>query len=244
MSAAEFFQAIRDTGPATTVRESALLYPVILSLHLASIAFFGGMILMTDLRLLGIAFRDTPAADVIRPLRVWKRVGFTIMATCGVLLGASKATDYYLNPYFQVKMTLLVLVGAHALIFRRTVYAIPERLDRATAMPAVARVAACLSLALWLGIMTAGRWIAYYEKPRHEDEGVRPAVTRSAGTVLAASVSAPTVIWAAARGRKAGTVSTSSSRITKTVIPSETCNSTIPSSAPAAVRNKGGCDAR
>jgi hypothetical protein len=33
-------------------------------------------------------------------------------------------------------------------------------------MPAAAKIAACLSLALWIGIMCAGRWIAYYEKPR------------------------------------------------------------------------------
>jgi hypothetical protein len=137
-----------------------------MSLHLTSIAVFGGMILMTDLRLLGLALRTIPAADVIRQLRPWKRAGFVIMATCGVLLAASKADEYYPNPYFRIKMTLLALVGAHALVFRRSVYAKPEELDRAPEMPAAAKVAACLSLALWLGIMSAGRWIGYYEPPR------------------------------------------------------------------------------
>ena len=81
MSPADFFQAIRDSWLATSVRESALLYPIILSLHLTSIAVFGGMILMTDLRLLGWALNTTPAAEVIRQLRVWKRLGFVVMVT-------------------------------------------------------------------------------------------------------------------------------------------------------------------
>jgi hypothetical protein len=161
-----FFQAIRETWLATAVRESELAYPIILSLHLASIAFFGGLILMTDLRLLGLALRGSPAADVIRGLRVWKRVGFTIMVTCGLLLASAKADQYYTNPYFLIKMTLLVLVGIHAMIFRRSVYGNPERLDATPALPSAAKIAACLSLALWIGIMCAGRWIAYYEKPR------------------------------------------------------------------------------
>jgi len=227
MSAAEFFQAVRDTGIATAVRESALAYPIILSTHMASIACFGGMILMTDMRLLGLALRGIPVSDVIRGSRWGKRLGFVIMVTCGVLLASAKANEYYLNPYFQIKMTLLGLVGLHGLAFRRGVYA-----DGATPGPGVAKTAGCLSLILWLGIMTAGRWIAYYEKPRN------------ASTVVAASVSAPTVTWAAASTANAVLVSTSSRRITKAAIPSETCKSTIPRVVAAAVRNGADCRGR
>jgi hypothetical protein len=161
MTIASFFQWIRDTSLATAVRESSLAYPIIMALHLTSLAVFGGMILMTDLRLLGVAMADIPAADAIRQLRWWKRAGFVIMVTCGALLAAAKADQYYTNPYFQIKMALLVLVGVHALIFRPRVYAHPEN-----ATPRMARMAACISLVLWLGIMSAGRWIAYYEMPR------------------------------------------------------------------------------
>lgn len=156
-----FFQSIRDTPLATSVRESELGYPIIMSLHLTSIAVFGGMILMTDLRLLGVAMPDIPVTDMIRQLRWWKRAGFAIMATCGALLAASRADQYYTNPYFQIKMALLFLVGVHGLVFRRRVYGNPDEPGRAAA-----KLAACLSLVLWLGVMTAGRWIAYYETPR------------------------------------------------------------------------------
>ena len=135
------FQSIADTSLATYVRESALAYPIVMSLHLTSIAVFGGMILMTDLRLLGAAMPDVPVTDLIRQLRWWKRAGFAIMATCGALLAASKANQYYTNPYFQTKMALLVLAGLHALVFRRGVVSLPLRLVVSLACPAATRSA-------------------------------------------------------------------------------------------------------
>jgi hypothetical protein len=161
MSIAELFHWVQETGWATALRESALVYPIVMSLHLSSIALFGGMILMTNLRLLGLAMRDNPVADVVRQLRPWKWAGFAVMITCGILLASSKADGYYPNPYFRMKMTLLMLVGVHALVFRRGVYGAGS-----TATTGNARLAACLSLALWLGILSMGRWIAYYEAPR------------------------------------------------------------------------------
>jgi len=46
---------LQNTSIATGIRESALVFPIILSLHLTGMGLFGGMILMTDLRILGIA---------------------------------------------------------------------------------------------------------------------------------------------------------------------------------------------
>ena len=154
------FDTIQSLEFFTAIRESALVYPVLLASHLSSIALFGGAILMTDLRLLGLAMTDHPAQDVIGQLRNWKRIGFIIMAVTGILLAGAKAETYYGNPYIQLKLGLLVLVGVHALIFRRRVY------RNAAPMPGIAKLAACLSLALWAGIVSAGRLIAYYEPLR------------------------------------------------------------------------------
>jgi len=173
MSAAAIANAIQNTDFFTAMRESELVYPIVLSLHLTSIAVFGGMILMTDLRLLGLAMQKRSVTDVVTQLRIWKYVGFVIMISCGIMLGGAKFGSYYDNPYFQMKMSLLFLVGVHALVFRRSVYGNTANIDRAPEMPRVAKVAACISLALWLGIMSCGRWIAYFERP--EDRPVRKA---------------------------------------------------------------------
>ena len=103
---------------------------------------------------------------MVSTLRWWKRLGFVVMVTCGVLLGSSEAVKYSINPFFWAKMTLLAMVGVHALIFRPRVYNHPEELDRAPQIPSVAKWAASLSLLLWAGLVVMGRLIGYYEPPR------------------------------------------------------------------------------
>lgn len=180
MSVAEFSQWVINTDFFTSLRESALVYPIVMSLHLASIAVFGGLILMTDLRLLGVALKSMSVSEVVAQTRVWKRVGFVIMVTCGVLLAGSKLDKYYDNPYFQIKLTLLVLVGVHALIFRPRVYSRTDEIDRAPSVPGVAKTAAWLSLILWVGILSMGRWIAYFDRPGEFGHVSTPPATQTA----------------------------------------------------------------
>ena len=151
--------ALQDLAIFTAVRESALVYPAILSLHLACLGVFGGAILSTNLRLLRWAFTGVPLEEVVRRLRPWKYVGLFIMVGCGVVIAGSNASEYFVNPYFQTKMLLIGLVGVHGLVFRRTVYREPSRFDGTS----TARVAAGLSLALWIGVLSMGRWIAYFD---------------------------------------------------------------------------------
>lgn len=66
-------------------------YPIVLATHLSCIALFGGLILMTNLRLLGWALTDYSVSDLVEKLRVWKTAGFVIMAGCGLLLAGSEA---------------------------------------------------------------------------------------------------------------------------------------------------------
>jgi hypothetical protein len=178
MSAAEIAQAIQDTDFFTALRESGLPYPIVLSTHLSMIAVFGGLILLTDLRLLGVALKGVPAGEMIRRTRPFKWVGFLIMITCGILLGGAKFASYYNNPYFLIKMTLLFLVGVHAIAFRKSVYRNPD-LDASPVLPRAARNAAILSLVLWVGIMSNGRWIAYWE-PAEEKAPAKSSLTQPA----------------------------------------------------------------
>jgi len=162
LSAAIWLQA---TELFTYIRLASYTYAAIMALHLVAISLFGGMIIVTDLRLLGWAMRGRPIADVVSQLRWPKRIGFLLAAMCGFLLFGSKAEEYYYNAFFRAKVTLFLLVGIHALIFRASVYNRAAELDQAPAIPARAKMAAALSLMLWMGIMIAGRGIGYIEVP-------------------------------------------------------------------------------
>ena len=161
----EFAQWIQSTGWATYLRTSTYSYPAILSSHLAGIALFAGAVLVTNLRLLGVVMRNHPVSEVIDRRRWPKRVGFLIVGACGLLLAGSKAEEYYYNAFFRAKLALLVLVAVHALVFRGSVYNQAAALDGARRIPGKAKLAAALSLLLWISIACVGRGIGYIEPP-------------------------------------------------------------------------------
>jgi hypothetical protein len=188
---------IQATGFFTYLRGSGYAYPSILSLHMVGIAFFGGMILMTDMRLLGLAMRNRPVSDVVDQLRVPKRYGFLLAATMGVLMLGCKAEEYYYNAFFRAKMTLLILVAVHALIFRSRVYSQAASFDKAGRVPAVAKTAAALSLILWIGIACMGRGIGYIEPPF----GIHAGLAAPQATVAQALVPAVPALMPASTTR-------------------------------------------
>lgn len=184
MSLYAICNSIENIGLLTDVRETPWVYPIIMSIHMICIAVFGGMILMTDLRLLGVGLKDKTVTEVVGGLRPFKRIGFVVIVTCGLLMAGSQASDYYQNPYFWTKMALLVLVGVHAMVFKPTVYDHPEKLDEYPVLPTRAKAAGVISLILWVSIPVCGRLIAYYEPgeskaPRAATEALRAISTRN-----------------------------------------------------------------
>ena len=152
---------IYHTDLSVAIREGGLPYPIIGGIHLLSIAWFGGMLLATDLRLLGWAMRSRPVSDVVGQFEPWKRVGFVVVVVTGVLLAWCEPIRLYRSPSFWIKMALFALVGVHALVFRNGVYRNPSKLD--AGITTQAKVAAVLSLLLWAGLIVAGRFIAFDE---------------------------------------------------------------------------------
>ncbi|MBV9743706.1 MAG: hypothetical protein JO099_08075 [Acidobacteriia bacterium] len=165
MSLLTFAQWVQSTELFTAIRESWYVYPAIMSSHLAGISLFGGMVLVVDLRLLGLAMRKRPVADVMRPLRRLKWIGFAIVATCGILMLGSKAEEYYYNAFFRAKMAVLALIFAHGLFFRGSVYGKVAEFDKTGKIPGRAKLAASLSLILWTCMVICGRGIGYIEPP-------------------------------------------------------------------------------
>jgi len=163
MSLLSICESIQVTELSTAIREGALYYPIIGGVHLLAIALFGGMLLAVDVRLLGWGMKSCTVSDVVGQLRAWKRVGFVVVVASGVLLGWAEPLKLYHSKSFWIKMAIFLLVGVHALVFRKAVYGNPERLDEASSMPTEAKLAAALSLILWAGLVFSGRLIAFDE---------------------------------------------------------------------------------
>ncbi len=156
---------LQNTPLFIFIRQADYGYYLTLACHLTSISLFAAMIVITDLRLLGVGLRNYSVADVVNQLRVPKRIGFVLAASCGFLVFGTKAEEYYYNAFFRTKVVLFILLGVHALIFRQRIYNHPEELDKLPTLPANAKIAAGLSLLLWLCIVMAGRGIGYLHPP-------------------------------------------------------------------------------
>jgi hypothetical protein len=174
-------QWAQSTEFFTALRSSWYVYPIVMSTHLLGIALFGGLVLMTNLRLLGLAMNRYSVTDVVTQLRRPKRIGLIIVATCGILMLGSKAEEYYYNIFVRIKLILLALMFVHGWIFRQSVYFNTEEIDRSPQVPGRAKLAAYLSLLLWAGIACAGRGIGYIDPPLEKihaslqpEQGLKP----------------------------------------------------------------------
>jgi len=91
----------------------------------------------------------------------WTWASFCVAVITGALLFSSNATHYWGTVPFRAKMLLLALAGVNMLVFHGTTYRSLATWDGAAHTPRAAKVAGGLSLALWIGVVTMGRWIGF-----------------------------------------------------------------------------------
>jgi hypothetical protein len=140
------------------------LFPVIESIHLLGLAVMGGSVLIVDMRLLGLGFRDRAVAEIARDARPWMIRALVVMIATGLPLFLSEPIKCYYSPAFWVKMWTL----AFAILYTFTIRArVAGALDEDTAESAVRKttrrqmLVGALSIALWFTVASAGRWIGF-----------------------------------------------------------------------------------
>ncbi len=157
MTLLPWFEWCEASALGATVRASKWLFPVIESVHLIALAMLGGAVLLVDLRLLGLGLKRQPAAQLAKDAQPWLLGSVLVMIGTGVSLFLSEAVKCYYSPAFWVKMNTLAI----ALIFTFT---IRTRITRVEPVRNTARrqmLVGALSIALWLTVAAAGRWIGF-----------------------------------------------------------------------------------
>ena len=86
MSLSAWCQWLEHTAAALAIAESTWLFPLIEESHILALPLSVGMILIFDLRLLGLAFRGGPALRLMTDVLRWSKVGFAVMFAAGVML--------------------------------------------------------------------------------------------------------------------------------------------------------------
>jgi hypothetical protein len=157
----EFFTRLEATPFATAVRESTWMFPTIETLHVLAITLVVGTIMIVDFRLINVASRKRPVSELMREVLPWTWVAFVFAVITGSMLFSSAAVKYSHNGPFVTKMILLLVAGLNMAVFHLGSYRKVAIWDRDVMTPTGARVAAGISLALWVTIVAMGRWIGF-----------------------------------------------------------------------------------
>jgi Family of unknown function (DUF6644) len=153
----DWCQWLQHTPLATTINESIWLFPLIEGSHILALPISVGMIVMFDLRLLGLVTGSKVTSEFLR----WSKFGFAVMLITGVVLFITQAERAYGNPFFRTKMLLLLVLGINAAVYQWIFYPKMSQWDLAGKTPAGARFCAGLSLIVWIGVIVCGRTMAY-----------------------------------------------------------------------------------
>jgi len=158
---ADLLSSLDNSSVGVAVRESTWLFPTLETVHVISIALVVGTIAIVDLRLLYVASRRRAASELIKEVLPWTWMAFASAVLTGGLLFASAAVKYANNGPFQLKMLLLLLAGLNMAVFHRHTGRRISQWDRGPLIPAAARLAGGISLAIWIAIVVMGRWIGF-----------------------------------------------------------------------------------
>ncbi|HXJ85625.1 MAG TPA: DUF6644 family protein [Candidatus Binatia bacterium] len=157
----EFCQWLDQTSVGTTIRQSLWLFPAIETIHLLGMAGLLASVTVLDLRLLGWAGRQQRVSHVAARMIRLAWIGFALQVTTGLLLFSSEAVKVFGNPAFRLKMLLLLLAGLQALMFQTVFSGRLAEWDDRSSMPLGAKLMGLVSILLWVGVVTAGRFIGF-----------------------------------------------------------------------------------
>jgi uncharacterized membrane protein len=156
-----FLEWVQGTGPAIAIAESSWLFPTIETMHVLALTTVVGSIAMIDLRLIGAAQSQRSVIELTREVLPWTWIGFAIAVCSGSLMFASNAVKYFANVPIRIKMILLASAGINMLYFHLVTYRSARVWHMDAKIPRSGRIAGGVSLALWISIVTFGRWIGF-----------------------------------------------------------------------------------
>jgi len=152
--------AIEMSALAVAMRQWLWLYPIVEIVHLTGIALLFGSIAVLDLRLLGLS-RAVPVTRLARHVLPWTAAAFLLIVPSGLMMFIAHAGDFIQSEVFVLKMGLILAAGVNAAVFHAGAFRGAAAWDTNQPPPAAARVAAGLSLVLWIAVIACGRLLAY-----------------------------------------------------------------------------------
>lgn len=152
--------ALEGSGIGRVLRESLWAYPAAETVHIIGLATLFGSVLIVDLRLLGLN-RGIPVSRLARHALPWTVGAFVLVMATGLLMFSAHASDMLGNWVFVLKMGLIGASGLNAALLHTGAMSKVSAWDVNAMPPMRVRIAALLSIVLWVIVIACGRMLAY-----------------------------------------------------------------------------------
>ncbi len=156
----QFCVWLSATSLSQHIQDAFWVIPTVQVVHIVSIAIVMTLMAMLDLRLVGVAGRRQSLPDMAARFLPWVWIALVVLLCSGSILIIGEPGRDLLNVVFWVKMSLLATAIVLTFTFQRMLQRNKTFWDRNRA---AAVLLGSVSLVIWVGIVAAGRWIAYVE---------------------------------------------------------------------------------
>jgi len=156
----EFCAWLAATPLSEHIQDAFWVIPTVQTVHIVSIAIVMTSMAMLDLRLVGIAGRRQTLTEMAHRFLPWVWIALIVLLCSGTILIIGEPGRELQSVVFWIKMSLLVAALILTLIFQTV---LRHRKGFWENHRAVAALLGSVSLVIWIGIVAAGRWIAYVE---------------------------------------------------------------------------------
>jgi len=141
--------ALESVWLAQAMKYSTWLYPTVETVHIWGIGMLFGSVVIMDLRVLGLG-KALDYSALSRLGIAVSVIGFFLAVLTGSMLFITHAADLIASRLFILKMCLIFLLIANAILLRMRVVINP-----------VTKAQAVISLVGWASVIGLGRWLAY-----------------------------------------------------------------------------------
>ena len=133
------------------------MWPVCETLHFIGLSLLLGVVLLVDLRMLGV-MKNVSFATLHR-LLPWGILGFGVNVLTGMMFFVAAPEQYTQNGAFHWKIVFVLIAGANALYF--TMFDETWALGPGDDPPLTAKFAAVSALFLWVAVMYCGSMLPF-----------------------------------------------------------------------------------
>lgn len=135
--------------------------PAVQTVHILAIAALLTMLVTLHSRVLGLMRRAPPLPRLAAGYLPWIWCALGVLFVSGVLLTITEPGRELLNPSFRIKMLLVLVLVALTLLLQSGLRRDPQFWSASPLRRGLGSVIAVSSLLLCIGIVAAGRLIAY-----------------------------------------------------------------------------------